>query len=62
METDKFIAVLTFTYPYEVAIIRSRLEEQQIRFFYYRMVIQRMMINFTEILNLVCEKIRHDKR
>jgi hypothetical protein len=26
MEADNFITVLTFTYPYEVAIVRSRLE------------------------------------
>jgi len=30
METENFVTVLTFTYPYEVAIIRSKLESEGI--------------------------------
>jgi hypothetical protein len=33
MKTDNYITVLTFTYPYEVAIIRGRLESEGIECF-----------------------------
>jgi hypothetical protein len=33
METDNYITVLTFTYPYEVAIVRGRLESDGIECF-----------------------------
>ena len=33
MDTEKFITVLTFTFPYEVAIVRGRLESEGITCF-----------------------------
>jgi len=33
MKSNNFVTVLTFTYPYEVAIIRSRLESEGIECF-----------------------------
>jgi len=33
MEPDKFVTVLTFTFPYEVAIVRGRLESEGITCF-----------------------------
>lgn len=33
MKTNNFITVLTFTYPYEVAVIRGRLESEGIECF-----------------------------
>jgi hypothetical protein len=33
MKTDNYITVLTFTYPYEIAIVRGRLESDGIECF-----------------------------
>jgi hypothetical protein len=33
METENFITVLTFTFPYEVAVVRGRLESEGITCF-----------------------------
>jgi hypothetical protein len=33
MKTDSYITVLTFTYPYELAIVRGRLESEGIECF-----------------------------